>query len=185
MPTGLYPKAEWIGSPNVGYPTGTHGRGLYTVRALVLHIAEGTLDGCDSWFQVSAPQGDPSRAVSAHFCVGRHGEVHQYVDVDDAAWHAGIVEAGNWLPDDWPRRVNPNLLTVGIEHEGYSGARLPIQQVAASLELAGWLCRRFLLAPDLRTILPHQAIAPITRAACPGSTFPLIPYISILANAAQ
>ncbi len=58
-------------------------------EAVVVHIMQGTLAGCDSWFT------SPASQVSAHFGVGKDGTVHQYVALADAAWANGVVEAGH------------------------------------------------------------------------------------------
>src|SRR3989344_3627451 len=86
------------------------GRKGYRPEAVVIHIMDGTLPGTDSWFA------NPTSQVSAHYGIGKSGEVHQYVQENDAAWHAGLVNAPVWKlirPN-----VNPNLYTIGIELEG-------------------------------------------------------------------
>ena len=86
------------------------GRKGYRPEAVVIHIMDGTLVGTDSWFANHDSQ------VSAHYGVGKNGEVHQYVQENDTAWHAGRVDAPVWKlirPN-----LNPNLYTIGIEHEG-------------------------------------------------------------------
>src|SRR5512136_587272 len=95
----------WIGSPNFGYPDGTHGRNGYAPIGVVMHIAEGTLAGCDSWF--NSPNNPGS---STHYCIGKQGEIHRYVDETDAAWGNGQVKSPTW-----PlliQGVNPNLYTI-------------------------------------------------------------------------
>ena len=47
-------------------------RAGYHPEAVVLHIMDGSLIGTDSWFN------DAKSQVSAHYGVGRTGEVHQY-----------------------------------------------------------------------------------------------------------
>jgi hypothetical protein len=58
----------WIGSCNK-----TPGRGGFRPEAIVIHIMEGTLGGTDDWFN------NPASKVSAHYGIGRNGQVHQYV----------------------------------------------------------------------------------------------------------
>lgn len=172
--------ATWIGSPNWGYPPGKPGRGPYSVLAIVLHIAQGTLKGCDSYFQQTAPGGNLDAAVSAHFCVGRAGELHQYVDINDAAWANGIVEPGSHLPAVAPVNINPNLWTVSIEHEGFSGQDFLLSQLKQTISLCSYLCSYFNLRPSRETIIPHSNIAPQTRRGCPGPTFPIGGIIDVL-----
>ena len=88
------------------------GRKGFRPEAVVIHIMEGTLPGTDSWFASSSSQ------VSAHYGVGKSGEIHQYVKEGDTAWHAGRVDRPTWKllkPD-----INPNLYTIGVEQEGYA-----------------------------------------------------------------
>jgi hypothetical protein len=78
---------------------------------------DGTLAGTDSWFM------NPSAQVSAHFGVGKHGAVHQYVDTSVVAW----------------AEANYNGEAISIEHEGNSGDSLTPQQIAADIPLIRWL----------------------------------------------
>src|SRR5947209_19366111 len=79
-------------------------------EAIVIHIAVGRLHSVVAQFN------DPNSTVSAHYCVGKNNEIHQYVEETDTAFHAGIV-----VNPAWPLLkpgVNPNFYTIGIEHEG-------------------------------------------------------------------
>ena len=55
---------------------------------------------------------DPQSKVSAHFHISRMGSVSQLVELEHAAWHAGLAEMPDLL-GQMQRRVN--LWTVGIE----------------------------------------------------------------------
>lgn len=161
----LKPDIKWVGSPYFGYPRGTHGRGGHQVIAIVDHIMAGSLVGTDTWF--SSPQND---GVSAHFGVGKNGEIHQYVDVQDVARHAGNV-----LSPNWPlliQNVNPNWYTIGIEHEGYSGQTMSEAQYQSTLALHRWLIYLFKFKVNPDTIIGHYQIDSINKANCPGSGFP-------------
>lgn len=145
-------------------------RGGIAPEALVLHIADGTLAGMDAWFS------NPAAGVSAHFGVGRAGEVHQYVHVADTAHANGSVEPGYTARlIDENAGINPNRWSVSIEHEGRSGELLTPAQWEASTQLAAWLFDAWLLrsgasgvALDRDHILMHRDITPRTRARCPG-----------------
>lgn len=65
-------------------------------RIVIIHIMEGTLAGTDGWFR------NPRSQVSAHFGVGRKGEVIQWVGTGNRAWHA----------------ADANSYAIGIECEG-------------------------------------------------------------------
>jgi N-acetyl-anhydromuramyl-L-alanine amidase AmpD len=43
-------------------------------EAIVIHIGEGSLRSIDMQFS------DPNARVSAHYCVSKSGDIHQYVD---------------------------------------------------------------------------------------------------------
>jgi N-acetyl-anhydromuramyl-L-alanine amidase AmpD len=163
-------KSEWFGSPNYGYPTGTHGRGGHKVLAIVDHIMAGTLAGTDSHFK------NPKSEVSAHFGVGKNGEIHQYVSIDDAAHHAGNIRKPSWpllIPDNSTDGfLNPNLYTIGIEHEGQSGDEFTEAQYQATLALHRWLISEFGITPGPDTIIGHCRIDSVVKVNCPGKGFP-------------
>jgi N-acetylmuramoyl-L-alanine amidase len=170
----------WVGSPNFGYPRGAHGRQGQRPLALVIHVAEGSLSAVDAYFQDRAPGGDPSRAVSAQFCVGQAGELHQYVGSVDASWGAGELDPGYKLPPGAPAGVNPNLWTISIEHAGWSNGFWTAEQLAMSLRLQDYLCAYWRITPSLDTIIPHAQLAPINRANCPGANYPMTAMINVL-----
>ena len=159
-----YPGALWVGSPYHGSRDGI------APEAVVLHIAEGTLHGVDSWFN------SLNASVSAHFCVGKDGSVHQYVELGRAAWANGVVEPG--APAALVAEnagINPNKWTVAIEHEGYHYETPTDAQIEASERLTAWLFKEVLLpgsatgvALDRKHILRHADISPVTRKNCPG-----------------
>jgi N-acetyl-anhydromuramyl-L-alanine amidase AmpD len=138
----------------------TLGRPGGKISGIVLHVMDGTLEGTGAWFQ------NPKAEVSAHYGVGL-SEVHQFVEEQDTAWHAG--------------RWSANVNTIGIEHEGRQVKGQPSwqptnEQYWLSVNLAADICRRHRLEPGLKTILPHSAFNPL-RVNCPGEGFPLLKYI--------
>ena len=140
-------------------------------EGVVLHIAEGTLAGCDSWFS------NPIAIASANFCVGKYGEIHQYVELYGAAPFANGValsetrkvnlmaqvvkelsQKHNW--------VSQNLWTWSIEHEGKSGDILTPAQFDASTKLTALLLGS--LPPEKRRTFGHYQFDNVTRSRCPG-----------------
>ena len=122
------------------YPLGTwrgqvvnHGGPLGPVRFFVVHVMQGTLAGTDAWFHEARAQ------VSAHFGVGRDGQVLQWVDVSTTAW----------------AEMAYNDRSISIEHEGYSGEVLTRRQLAASTDLLRWLAAQFPGVPLQRTADPN------------------------------
>jgi N-acetyl-anhydromuramyl-L-alanine amidase AmpD len=155
---------KWLPSPNYGIPRGLRGRKGHKVIAIVNHIMAGTMAGTDSWFA------SPASGVSAHFGVGKAGEIHQYVEIADIAWHAGNVKNPSWplLIEG----VNPNFYTVGIEHEGQSGDVMPEAQFEATLQLHRWLIGELGIEAEPDAIIGHYRIDSVNKANCPGLTFP-------------
>ena len=155
---------------NFGYPRGTHGRNGETITSIVDHIMQGTMAGMHSYL---ADQNKNSYT----FGVSKTGVVEQYVSLADAAWSNGVVNRPN-LSIPWIKRcvelaINPNLVTVGIGHEGLSGAPMPEAQVLASIELHKWILSQVpSIVPDANGIVGHFNIDSVNRYYCPGSAFP-------------
>jgi N-acetyl-anhydromuramyl-L-alanine amidase AmpD len=157
------PEIVWIGTNGQNIHVGA---GLHPKQALVCHIAEGTLAGCDSWFS------NPQAQASANYCVGYDGTIHCYVDPfdDDAPYANGAIHE----PDKYfaelhgVNRENPNSWTVSIEHEGTTGQSMPDAQFAASTQLAAWLCQELEIPVSLTRMLGHYQIDSLTREHCPG-----------------
>jgi len=129
--------------------------------AIVIHIAEGTLDSVDHWFNNAIAK------VSAHYCVGRGGEIHQFVHEEDTAYHAGNAVTPSWKllrPG-----VNPNFYTIGIEHEGRAQDQWTEAQYNASAELVGEIAERWSIPLDQDHVVMHREIR--ASKTCPGFVF--------------
>lgn len=165
------PAITWRGASPANI---TAGRGGYALEFLVLHIMEGSLEGCAVWFN------DPAARASTHFGVGKDGRIFQFVDLADQPFAHGAVEvdqahAPAVIRANWG--VNPNRLGVGIEHEGFSGDVMTAAQFEASTRLAAWLFDSQILpgvatdvAVDRAHVLRHGEISPSSRPKCPGFT---------------
>lgn len=152
------------------------GRKGYRPEGVVIHIMDGTLVGTDSWFA------NPASQVSAHYGVGRTGEVHQYVKEEDTAWHAGRVDAPAWRlikPN-----VNPNLYTVGIEHEGKADDVWTDAMKQSSAELVREICQRWQIPIDRNHIVGHFEIFS-KKPNCPARDKKIINEIVALAGGQQ
>jgi len=168
----VQPSIRWIGSPNFGYPDGRHGQNQ--PQAIVYHIAQGSLAGIDAWFN------NPRSNASTHFAVSKTGAIHQYIAVEDAAWGNGVMNRPDlaipWLRDCYENGINPNLRTISIEHEGFTGDPWPEAMYRSSLALTVWLIdkyhlRNFLVVPD-HGFIGHYRIDSVNRARCPGTGWP-------------
>jgi N-acetylmuramoyl-L-alanine amidase len=146
--------AKWIGSPNK-----KSGRAGYKPEAIVVHIMEGTLAGTDSWFK------SPTSKVSAHYGIGQNGEVHQYVAEGDTAFHAGRTHNCTWKGRR--KDVNPNLNTIGLEHEGQAATPWSDKMYNASAELIADIANRWSIPIDREHIVGHREI--YGKKTCPGS----------------
>jgi N-acetylmuramoyl-L-alanine amidase len=138
--------------------------------AIVIHISEGTLASADAWFSNDAAK------VSAHYCVGRSGEVHQYVSEEDTAYHAGTPVNPTWRL--LRPRVNPNFYTIGIEHEGRAQDQWPDPQYATSAELVAEIARRWSIPIDADHIVMHREIR--GNKTCPGYIFSRKKLLSLI-----
>jgi hypothetical protein len=108
---------------------------------------------------------DPATQKSAHYGISKSGEVHQYVEENDTAFHAGIV-----VNPTWPLlnpRVNPNFYTIGIEHEGRPDDIWPDAQTSASAALIGEIAARWNIPLDDSHVIRHHQIR--ASKTCPGN----------------
>ena len=152
-----YPDSTWIPTDyySVGsnYPANTIPR-----LAIVNHIMDGYIGYLDDMAKNGSPDG---RKVSPHFAISAEGEVHQYVELDNVAWHAGVVNEPTW-----PlliQGVNPNYYTIGIEHEDKAQGNSwnwPAVQVDATVKLQAWLFENDWIrdAPSPETVVGHHEI---------------------------
>lgn len=122
------------------------GRDGHAVRLVVIHATQGSLQSAANWFN------NPKAKVSAHYGVGKNGEVEMYVAEKDTAFHAG-----NW---------EVNLESIGIEFEDVlDGKGLSTAQEAKGARLIADILRRHVLPPDGRTMQPHRNFR---ATKCPG-----------------
>lgn len=145
-------------------PNFSWGRKSYRPEAIVIHIMQGTLEGTDSWFR------DPLARVSAHYGVGKNGEVHQYVKEQDTAWHAGVIASPSWSlikRSDNGLYINPNLYTIGIEHEGLVDSVWTDAMYQSSSSLIAEMAMRWSIPIDRNHIIGHHEIYAVK--ACPGN----------------
>ncbi len=96
--------------------------------------------------------------VSAHFFIRRDGELVQFVDADQRAWHAGV--------SCWRGRAQCNDDSIGIELEGLEGQTFEPAQYDTLIPLCLALMQRYPIAH----IAGHEHIAP-GRKADPGPGF--------------
>lgn len=148
---------------------------------------------------------NPANKVSAHFAVGRNGDIVQMLPTNKIAWHAGKSQ--------YEGRTNLNNYSIGIELDN-AGQLTRINndefrtwfgktcaadevvkavhrnqtamtywhkytevQIARTFSLCKALCQRY----HIKTIVGHEEIAPV-RKVDPGPAFPLDELRSRLLN---
>ena len=146
---------EWIGCDADNFRKGRHG---FEPKAIVIHVIVGSLESAGLTFL------DPRSSVSAHYGVGKSGRVHQFVEEADTAFHAGTVVEPTWRLID--PKINPNLYTVGIEHEGQPQDTWPDEQFRASAALVREIAGRWNITLDRDHIIMHREIR--ASKMCPG-----------------
>jgi uncharacterized coiled-coil protein SlyX len=142
--------------PQSNYSTN---HGANQLKKIVLHWVVGEISSCDATFL------NPTRQASAHYCVGSNGEVHQYVEDKDIAWHAG---------------PKVNFESIGIEHAGgqllSDGTRKKPTQVChdTSAELVAMKCKQYNIPCDREHIRKHSEY--MSTSCLPISSELLTPF---------
>jgi N-acetylmuramoyl-L-alanine amidase len=163
----------WKGSTN--YAVGRRG---WRPEAVVIHVMDGSLIGTDAWFN------NPASGVSAHYGIGKNGEIHQYVRETDTAFHAGTVRNPRWSrirKNAQGGYINPNYYTIGVEHAGWGDnlAPWPDAQRRASLELVRAIADRWTIPIDADHIIRHREIRS-SKPHCPGGGLEFAAYLQDL-----
>jgi N-acetyl-anhydromuramyl-L-alanine amidase AmpD len=166
-----------IDSPSDNYWTDSR-----PIKAIVMHGTDGPWPAALAWLK--NPRADnPGKAVSANYLITKQGFIYRLVDWTKGrrAWANGIVEAPDnslqWLKEAVKEKVNPNLITVSIEHEasGYEMVHMtPMtnEQFNASIELSALILRTAGLKASHETIVGHNQISGRQKYYCPGVIFP-------------
>lgn len=155
-------------------PNFTLGRKNYKPEAIVIHIMAGTFSGTDNWF------GSKQSSVSAHYGIGRNGNVHAYVSETNTAWHAGRVNKPSWQlikSAGSGLYINPNYYTIGIEHEGSEDSEWTSEMYETSAALIRDICARWSIPLDRNHIIGHHEI--FSLKTCPGHKVDLNKLITL------
>jgi N-acetylmuramoyl-L-alanine amidase len=107
---------------------------------------------------------DPQSQVSAHYLIDQGGQVHQLVDEDRRAWHAGV---SYWQGD---RDINSRSIGIELDHPGHAGGNPAFSAALMDslVDLLGAIRQRHGIKP--RHVLGHSDIA-IGRKIDPGEMF--------------
>lgn len=159
----------WIGCAKSNFRLG---RGIYSPKAIVIHLMDGTLEGTDTWFN------NPASMVSSHYGIGTNGTVHQYVAIPNTAFHAGAVHNPTW--PSIIKGINPNQYTIGIEHEGKPVQKWTNELTNASVQLVASLCKQYSISVDALHIIGHHEI--YDGHSCPGPLWNKDSYVKKVAE---
>lgn len=149
---------QWIGCLASNFSTG---RGGFKPEAIVIHRTGGSLQDIDARF------GQTRSFSSAHYAVGIDGEIHQYVEETDTAFHAGVVVNPTWKL--LKAGSNPNFYTIAIEQAGVTGDPITDSQYQATATLIAEIARTCQIAADTDHVVLHSEIR--AGRLCPGDGF--------------
>jgi uncharacterized protein YycO len=130
-----------------------------TISRVVIHITDGgsNINGTIGWFQNPVNADGTPRRVSAHYVVGRDGEVVQMVEHANVAWHASSANGDS----------------IGIEHCANTRGLNPTPaQYCGSAALVRWLCDTYGIPIDRDHVLGHSEADPrTTHTGCPNAVW--------------
>ena len=115
----------------------------------------------DSQQQALRTLTSPARKVSAHYLIGRDGQILQLVDERARAWHAGLSH--------WGGSTDVNSSSIGIELDNNGDEPFADAQIDALLVLLADLRTRYRL--PAANFIGHADVAP-ARKADPSAWFP-------------
>jgi V8-like Glu-specific endopeptidase/N-acetyl-anhydromuramyl-L-alanine amidase AmpD len=162
--TPEYPRASRFVPAHSGNYRGP--KGERWVERIVIHITDGgpNIAGPIGWFQ------NPDAHVSAHYIVGRDGEVVQMVRHNMVAYHASSA----------------NETSIGIEHVANTRGLNPTEQeLDASAALVAWLCAECGIPIDREHVLGHaEADTRTSHRGCPNAVWNWDDYMARVTSAA-
>jgi len=130
-----YPDSIWNPASDANYASGRS----QDIRAVVIHVTQGSYAGTISWFQ------NPDAQVSAHYVVrSEDGEITHMVNDADTAWHAR----------------DGNAYSIGIEHEGFvdDPSWFTDAMYRSSAALTKWLCDTYGIPKNRESIVGHSEV---------------------------
>jgi N-acetyl-anhydromuramyl-L-alanine amidase AmpD len=158
-------------SPNFDYASNKIG-------AVVLHGTSGPLWASINWLRNPQKDGKYGR-VSSNYVIAKTGELYMLVDhrAGKRAYGNGTVNMQDkrliWLRNALRERINPNYVTISIEHEAsydemINGASMTDAQFNTSTELVITLLRENDLDIGLQAVCGHYQIDGWNKPHCPG-----------------
>ena len=135
------PSIRWVGSPHFN-----NRRRPDDITGIVIHsTANSSLERVVEWFN------NPGAKVSAHYTIGKDGQIVQHVQDTHRAWHAGR--------SIWKGREGCNDYTIGIELVNLNDGSdpYPEEQYKATAVLCTWLAQKYNISVE--DIMGHLDIA--------------------------
>ncbi len=148
------------------------GRNGLQPRYVILHGTAGgtSAQGIANYFATTQGGSNP---VSSHYVIGQDGAIVQCVSEADGAWANGAFSSGH--DTFWNESINPNLITVSIEHckpSSDNSDQLTDAQRASSFRLIKDICDRWNIPKQTADanggITGHFSMDPVNRSNCPG-----------------
>lgn len=154
------------------------GRALGAPRVIVIHTMQGTAEGTASWFAQDHHAAGIAPS-SAHYGISKLGQVMQFVQESDTAWHTGSSET--------------NALSIGIELEGHCAdpANFTEPMMTALVQLSHEICDRYGIPASRVTVFGHCDVVDPKRPGHmgganghtdPGQFFPWAKYLAALSG---
>lgn len=145
--TGIYKQADW--APTIHYD-------LRKPNFVILHhTSQNSVAQTVRTFQLEHTK------VSAHYIIGKDGQVIQMLNDFERAWHAGRSK--------WGAVTDLNSVSIGIELDNNGGESFPEEQIRSLLVLLDTLKVRYNIPQT--NFIGHADVAP-TRKNDPNVFFP-------------
>lgn len=134
---------------------------------IVIHVAVATMQGTFNTFN------NPAEQKSSHYCIGENGDIWQFVQDENTAWHAGFVKnpTARLVLERMGKYPTPNSYTIGIENSGeYPGDTTPGDFTDTQYQANGWLVaqlsKKWNIPLDRDHVIGHKEIR--ADKTCPG-----------------
>lgn len=166
----IFPKpvVSWVFSPNVDQrPAGT------AIDTLVIHGTR--TPGVEKAQTIARHFANPRSGVSAHYIIGKAGEIVQCVPHSLKAWHAG--------PSRFQGKESVNAYSIGIELVNDDDGQDPFTdaQYASLVDLTAYLVSRY--AIPLSRITGHRDVITLAGVRTdPGDNFDWDRYLKEVAG---
>lgn len=162
----------------IDYPSPNYFNSSKKIKGIVLHGTAGNLAGALSTLTNPRPD-NPGKAVSSNYCIDENGDIYRLVAtwLHRRAFANGVVRNPDqnikWLMEAVAAGINPNLITISIEHVASDYAmkhagRLTDAAWRSSQELVKKLLADYNLPANTQTVIGHYQIDSVNKSFCPG-----------------